>query len=145
MFRKINLLVAAVVVALASGSVYAQDSGGGYSIINPNNGTIQGYYSPRLQGHFQLKNFYLPKYGNFVAVRIASLDPDSPLRQIGLIAGDVVTRLDGVQIRSLAELEVHAYDTGVRYIKAGSQYVQSAEVYIPYRQTVGYPPFGETP
>ena len=147
MFRQIKLLAVATLLLAAAGTAYGQ-GGTAYAQIDPGSGAVQGYYSPRLQGNFQIRNFYLPAYGNFRAVRITSLDYNSPLREIGLRAGDVITRLDGVQIHNLGELERHAYDTTVRYIKAGAQNVQTSEVYLPYSDngsSSNYPPSGETP
>lgn len=136
MFRQSLLLAVATVVFASAGSAYGQD-GTAYAHIDLDNGAVQGYYSPRLLGNFQIRSFYLPNYGNFRAVRITSLDNNSPLRDIGLRAGDVITRLDGVQIHNPSELERHAYDTTVRFIKSGSQTVQTSEVYIPYNDNGG--------
>ena len=145
MIRKVLTLFVLLASLGAIDNASAQSGGAAYAPINPNTGAVQGYYSGRLRGYFQLRNFHLPQYGGFVAVRIASLDSDSPLREIGLRPGDVVTRLDGIAISNLSELERHAYDTTVRFIRAGTQYVQSAEVYIPFRYAVGYPPGSEAP
>jgi S1-C subfamily serine protease len=44
-------------------------------------------------------------------------DPGSPLRQIGLRPGDIITRLDGVRVTSYAELDRHYANTSVRYVR----------------------------
>jgi S1-C subfamily serine protease len=135
------LLTVPVVLALAADSVRAQ----GRDVINPNTGAVEGYYSVRLQGHFQIRNLYVPQYGNFRAARITSLSQSSPLRDIGLRSGDVITRLDGVRVDNLRELDCHAYNTSVRFIRSGTQYAQTLEVYIPDRGASSWPPYGETP
>jgi len=145
MFRRTMSLAVASVLALSASSAFAQGGGASNAPIDPNTGTIQGYYSVRLQGHFQIRDFFVPQYGNFCAVRIASLDQSSPLRQIGLRSGDVITRLDGVRIDNLSELDRHAYDTAVRFIRSGTQFAQTREVYIPDRGASSYNPYGETP
>jgi hypothetical protein len=93
--------------------------------------TIGAYYSPSLKAQFRVEELFLPQYGYFTAVRIVSEpDFDSPLRSAGLTAGDVITRLDGIRVTNLGELERHYDSTLVRYFKSGTQYPREARIFI---------------
>jgi len=71
---------------------------------------------------------HIPGYV-FTAARIVSKPgPDSPLRQIHLGIGDVITRLDGIPVTGLGELERHYGRTYVRYIKQGTTRVRNGEI-----------------
>ncbi|MGC4007271.1 MAG: hypothetical protein QM811_30740 [Pirellulales bacterium] len=93
---------------------------------------VGGYWSPTLKAQFRVEQFFLPQHGQFVGVRLTS-EPawNSPLRTLGLQAGDVITRLDGVRVDNTAQLENHYGWTNVRFIKTGSQTVRIGDVYIP--------------
>lgn len=101
--------------------------------------TIDGYYSARLRAQFLLERMAIPGY-IFWGARITYLEPNSPLRRIGLIEGDVVTRLDGIRIGrnkyyiqttpgagyyALPQCERHHSNTQVRYIKTGTTTVRN--------------------
>ncbi len=61
----------------------------------------EAYYSPTFRCHLVAQWMYIQQSGrpvNFWGARIVSLGHDSPLRQLGLNPGDVITRLDGIQI-----------------------------------------------
>jgi len=92
---------------------------------------INAYYSPSLRAQFRVETFNLPAFGQFVGVRLVS-QPDfgSPLNTLGLNAGDVITRLDGVRVDNLAELENHFSWTQIRYIPTGSQNVLIGNIFI---------------
>lgn len=100
-------------------------------VLDPTQPNQLAYFSPRLGARFLVQQMYLPQFGNFWAARIVS-EPawDSPLRQLGLEEGDVITRLDGLPVMNTQELERHVLDTGVRYIKAGTQQVVQAKMFI---------------
>lgn len=101
--------------------------------------TIGAYYSPALKAQFRIEQFFLPAYGTFVAARMVSEpDFDSPLRGAGLAAGDVITRLDGVRVTNLGELERHFDSTVVRFIKTGTTFPRDAHIFIDLGG--GYPP-----
>jgi hypothetical protein len=92
---------------------------------------VGGSYSPSLGAEFRVENFFLPAFGQFTGVRLVSTPNfNSPLRNLGLQAGDVITRLDGVRVDNLAELENHYSWTQVRYIKTGSQTVRIGNIFI---------------
>ena len=92
---------------------------------------VGGSYSPSLGAEFRVENFFLPAFGQFTGVRLVSVPSfDSPLRNLGLQPGDVITRLDGVRTDNLNELENHYSWTQVRYIKTGSQTVRIANILI---------------
>lgn len=118
-----------------SPQVVTQNGGGsGQSwqlVVDPTQPNQLAYYSRRLGARFLVQQLYLPQFGHFWAARIVS-EPawDSPLRQLGLEEGDVITRLDGLPVTSTQELERHVLDTGVRYIKTGTQQVIQAKMFI---------------
>lgn len=67
----------------------------------------------------------------FFALEVVSQrQPGSPLDQLGLELGDVVTWLDGVPLHCYRELDCHAHHTHVRYIKTGTRTVRNASVHI---------------
>lgn len=89
------------------------------------------YYSPKLGATFKIQNMQIPGY-RFTAARLTS-DPleGSPLAALGLVKGDVVTRLDDSPVNRLEVLEMHEKATLVRYIKTGTVKVQMGRIYIP--------------
>jgi len=88
-----------------------------------------GKYSYRLQGTFTHRhNFFIPGYAPFPGARVVNLDPTSPLWQIGVRPGDVISRLDGIRIHDLGELDRHYANTRVRWIPTGTNTVRSAWV-----------------
>jgi len=75
----------------------------------------------------------------FWGTRIVQIDPQSPLRTLGLRNGDVLTRLDDVQVASgmyrqgnepwqIPELERHYGLTEVRYIVTQTHSVQIGSI-----------------
>lgn len=103
-----------------------------------------GYYSPTLRGRFKGQWMYIRRGGstvNFWGARILQLDHSSPLRDLGLSPGDVVTRLDGIPIATgmyredgspwqITELENHFGRTEVRYILRGAQQVRVGDIML---------------
>ena len=90
-----------------------------------------GTYSPKLGASFRIENMEIPGH-RFTAARLMS-DPveDSPLWDLGLQRGDVITRINDNPANTLAELERHAGHAVIRYIKTGTTRVLLANVYIP--------------
>ena len=93
--------------------------------------TNRGTFSPRLGARVEIQQVFLPQFGTFTAARIVS-EPvwGSPLRELGLQNGDVITRLDGVRTTWLGEMENHYAHTDVRYIKAGTTQVRNGSIHI---------------
>lgn len=89
------------------------------------------YYSPKLGAHFEIQNMQIPGY-KFRAARLRS-DPltGSPLSELGLVKGDVITRLNNDPVGSLQILEKYEKNTSVRYIKTGTTKVQLGRIFIP--------------
>lgn len=100
-------------------------------VVDPTQPNQLAYFSRKLGARFLVQQMYLPQFGNFWAARIVS-EPEmnSPLRQLGLEQGDVITRLDGIPVMNTQELERHILDTGVRFIRAGGQNVFKGTMYI---------------
>jgi hypothetical protein len=100
-------------------------------VIDPTQPNQLAYYSPRLGARFLIQQMYLPQFGSFWAARIVSQPEfNSPLRQLGLDEGDVITRLDGLPVINTMELERHILQTGVRFIHAGEQVVHKGTMFI---------------
>lgn len=97
----------------------------------------EGSYSPKLGAHFRIENMEIPGY-RFTAARLTS-DPGegSPLRDMGLRKGDVITRLDDSPASTLATLEQFSGNIAMRYIKTGTTKVLLANIYIP-KDTEGF-------
>jgi hypothetical protein len=106
---------------------------------------VKGYRSPTLKGSFLAQWMYIIVKGRMVTfwgARITSLDAESPLRTLGVRAGDVITRLDGVPIWNnmsrddrtgiwrIPELERHFSATEVRFILRGSHTVRAGEIQL---------------
>ncbi|MDR1485727.1 MAG: hypothetical protein LBT09_13010 [Planctomycetaceae bacterium] len=89
------------------------------------------YYSPKLGANFVIQNMQIPGY-TFKAARLTS-NPvaGSPLNVIGLVNGDVITRLDNESVDSINVLEKHEANTVIRYIKTGTTKVLLGKIYIP--------------
>ncbi|MCA9055147.1 MAG: hypothetical protein KDA75_15000 [Planctomycetaceae bacterium] len=100
-------------------------------VVDPSQPNQLAYFSPRLGARFLVEETFLPQFGNFWAARIVS-EPEfgSPLCQLGLDEGDLITRMDGLPVMSTCELERHILDTGVRFIRAGGQNVFKGTMYI---------------
>lgn len=93
------------------------------------------YVSQRWNASFHLEEtLQLPQFPGltFTGARIVQVQPGSPLAQIGLRPGDVLTRLDGTRVDTgkwpnqdgcywmLPQFERHFGMTTVRYIRAGT-------------------------
>jgi membrane-associated protease RseP (regulator of RpoE activity) len=103
-----------------------------------------GYRSPTLGGEFRAEWMYILQNGQmttFWGARILTLRPDSPMLQLGVRPGDVITRLDGIPIWKrmfrrddgpwqLVELERHYGATEVRYIRQGTHRVRVGQVIL---------------
>ena len=102
-------------------------------VIDNCNGTGQSlaYFSNRLGARFLIQSIQIGNYAPVMAARIVS-DPmaGSPLAQLGLTTGDVITRLDGIPVTNTAELERHIFDTKVRFVRAGSQFVSEGQMWV---------------
>ncbi|MDR2641828.1 MAG: hypothetical protein LBC74_03435 [Planctomycetaceae bacterium] len=103
-------------------------------VVLPGNNSLvtnTDYYSPKLGATFVIQNMQIPGY-TFTAARLTS-DPvlGSPLNAIGLVKGDVITRLDNESIDSIDVLEKHEANTVIRYIKTGTTKVLLGKIYIP--------------
>ncbi len=86
------------------------------------------YYSHTLRAEFLIQKMRIPGHV-FLAARIVSPPEEgSPLHQIGLGVGDVVTRLDGVPVRDVSELDRHYGETFVRYIRQGTTRVRNGVI-----------------
>lgn len=89
------------------------------------------FYSHKLGATFRMENMQIPGY-KFRAARLTS-NPvaGSPLTEIGLVKGDVVTRLNNDSIDSLDMLDRHERNTLIRFIKTGTTKVRQDRIYIP--------------
>ncbi len=101
------------------------------------------YYSPKLGASFKIQNMQIPGY-RFTAARLTS-DPleGSPLAELGLTKGDVITRLNNDPVNKLDILERHEKATMIRYIKTGTTRVRQGRIYIPTHAELA-PPDEET-
>ncbi|AGA27967.1 hypothetical protein [Singulisphaera acidiphila] len=91
---------------------------------------VGGNYSSRFQVQFTIQLISIPGY-DFYAARLTSPPPPgSPFDQIGLALGDVVVRLDGIPVTNANEMDNHYGQTFVRFIKAGTTWVQNGTVYL---------------
>jgi len=110
---------------------------------NPQNAPLRaepGYRSDKLGGEFVGKRMKITVGGNangqsyiFFGARVLQLDRDSPLRRLGMVEGDVITRLDGNTLdigmsmagtrQYLPELDQHYGLTDIRWIKQGTSRV----------------------
>ena len=137
--------IAATASVISSASVNAQSEDAKPTLAAPQEGqqlkAIAGgsYYSPRLKARFLLQQMSIPGH-NFWGARIVDMDWNSPLRNIGLNVGDVVTRLDGVRVSTgmyqqndfstgmqfwaIPQMEKHYSFTHVRFIRTGTTMVQ---------------------
>ena len=115
-------------------------------IVDPGYGgqPVLAFFSRRLGARFEIQTIQIGNFAPVSAARIVSVPQHgSPLSQLGLEIGDVVTRLDGNPVNNEAELERHVYDTVVRFVKAGSDHVQQATMFVDgnrFFQETFYPP-----
>ena len=112
-------------------------------VIDDGNGQSLAYFSNRLGARFVIQSIQVGNYSPVLAARIVS-DPraGSPLQQLNLSIGDVITRLDGIPVTSTQELERHIFDTKVRFVRAGSQSVSQGYMWVDknrYFQETYYP------
>ncbi len=113
------------------------------------------YYSPSLRGWFRAQWMFIRRGGsqvNFWGARVMHLDYDSPVRQLGLAPGDVITRLDGLSIANgmfrqgggpwqIAELDNHFGRTEVRFIHRGSNQVRIGDMMLDGTVREDFPDF----
>jgi len=113
------------------------------------------YYSPTLRGRFRAQWMFIRRGGsqvNFWGARVVQLDYDSPVRQLGLAPGDVITRLDGLSIANgmfrqdggpwqIVELDNHFGRTEVRFIHRGSHQVRIGDMMLDGTVNGDYPDF----
>jgi hypothetical protein len=128
--RKLVLAVA-FLAGLALIPAVANAQGHSHRLVVDPAGQPSGYYAWRLGAEFEIQTMQIPGYV-FRAARIVS-EPEfgSPLNQLGLQIGDVITRLDGIPVTNYTELDRHAHRTVIRYIKAGTTLPRNGVVYIP--------------
>jgi len=102
------------------------------------------YRSATLKGRFKMQWMYIIQRGQmrtFWGARIVQLDPDSPVWQLGVRPGDVLTRLDGVPlwrrmykgrdgVWQIPEMERHYGLTEVRYIRQGGHIVRVGQMLL---------------
>ncbi len=103
-----------------------------------------GYRSHTLRGTFKMQWMYIVQRGRMVTfwgARILSLEPDSPVWQLGVRPGDVLTRLDGIPLWrgmrrgrdgewDIPEMERHYGATEVRYIRQGQHIVRVGQMIL---------------
>jgi hypothetical protein len=126
---------------------HGSNSGNGYH-VKP-----RAYYSPTLRGWFRAEWMFIHQGGthkNFWGARVMHLDYDSPVRQLGLASGDVITRLDGLSIANgmfrqgggpwqIVELDNHFGRTEVRFIHRGSNQVRLGDMMLDGTISGDYP------
>ncbi|TWT64536.1 hypothetical protein [Rubinisphaera italica] len=103
----------------------------------------EGYYSTMLQGTFLAQYMQISTGGRpipFWGARIMDLDPNSPLHDLGLQSGDVITRLDKITIANnmkrrnrnepwqIVQMDNHYGPTKVRYIYHATTQVKEETV-----------------
>jgi len=107
---------------------------------------VDSYYSTKLEASFIAEWMYIKQNGQritFWGARIVDIDNSSPLHDLGLNVGDVITRLDGIQISrnlhkdhpsddhyQIPELDRHYGRTQVRYIFTGTSVVRNGHVML---------------
>lgn len=102
-----------------------------------------GFRSKKLKGEFLGKPMYVQINGQsypFWGARAVVLDQDSPLRKLGMVEGDVLSRLDGMYLNNgkflqngiwqMPELEAHYGLTDVKWIKQGTHRVNIGQIVI---------------
>lgn len=130
----------------------ARDEGG-----SPQGGAYHppsgSYYSPTLRGRFRAQWMFIRRGGsqvNFWGARVVQLDYDSPVRQLGLAPGDVITRLDGLSVANgmfrqdggtwqIVELDNHFGRTEVRFIHRGFNQVRIGDMMLDGTAHEDYP------
>ena len=128
----ITTLAALCVAFAASSSGFADEGMKTRQLVvgNPFDNQL-AYFSPRLGARFAIHTVQIPGFSPFRAARLVSRpEQGSPLAQLGLRQGDVITRLDGIPASNLQQLEQHILDTTVRFVRAGSQAVQEGTIMI---------------
>ncbi len=102
-----------------------------------------GFRSKKLKGEFIGKPMYVEINGQsypFWGARAVVLDQDSPLRKLGMVEGDVLSRLDGMYLNNgkhmqngiwhMPELDAHYGLTDVKWIKQGTHRVNIGQIVI---------------
>ena len=89
-----------------------------------------GHFSPRLGARFEIATINQMGY-TFQAARLVSTPvPGSPLHQLGLQPGDVITRLDNLRITTCRQLENHHLNTTVRFLRTSGGGFSDGSMYI---------------
>lgn len=131
--KTIITTLATLCVAFAASSSGFADEGNVHRQLvegNPYNNQL-AYFSPRLGARFTIQTVQISGFSPFRAARIVSRpEQGSPLAQLGLRQGDVITRLDGIPVSNLQELEQHILDTTVRFVRAGTKGVHEGTIMI---------------
>lgn len=135
-------------------TVYSPPKAAALTTGNPNGGAQSaplvrqpGYRCDKLGGEFLGRKMQITVGGNqngqsyvFWGARIVQLDPNSPLRQLGIVEGDVISRLDGNYLDrgkflqngvwQMPELDQHYGLTDIRWIKQGQTRVHVQKVQL---------------
>jgi hypothetical protein len=148
--RNCRLIALLGLISAFSGTVFSQEDepvtrlAPVDSTIYTDRTPIEGYRSNSLRGSFRAQWMYIIQGGKrttFWGARVLRLDADSPLRTLGLMQGDVITRLDGLPIWrgmykedgrewQVIELDNHFGHTEVRYIVQGTHQVRVGQINI---------------
>jgi hypothetical protein len=142
MVRSINtlrFLVASGALAVSAGVASAGDCGGGYFVPRQHYAPVYGYaqatqyhvpvahcdhrpitfFSSQLGCRLKIEVVTLHDLGSFTCAKLISNPvPGSPLAELGLVRGDMITRLHGSRIHSEADLRCQTGDILCRYVKA---------------------------
>ncbi len=103
-----------------------------------------GMCAESLVASFLIQRMSITRMGQYVlcwGARITSIDRDSPLKNLGVRSGDVITRLDGIRIDNgmfrnsrgeivAPELDRHFGGTEVRFIVSGTSKVLIGQILI---------------
>lgn len=128
----ITTLAALCVAFAAAASGFADEGMKPRQLVvgNPYDNQL-AYFSPRLGARFAIQTVQLGGFAPFRAARLVSRpEQGSPLAQIGLRQGDLLTRLDGIPAFNLLQLEQHILDTTVRFVRTGSHAVQEGTIMV---------------
>lgn len=101
---------------------------------------VTGYFSPVLGATFEIVQVRIPGLGQVDGAKLLDAPAaGSPLAGKGLVAGDLITHLDGDPVLDVSELDAHVQNTAVSWIPDQGRAIRNLNIFIQPGNRIGGP------